>query len=134
MNESKIQPVKVAQEAKTFVDTWSGLIEEMCAAIADEGAVADAVLCNVQRGIASISLSEAVTENKGDCVVIGLLLALREVSSIDAGLLEGCQRLEGRSAAMNKFIQFLSEEMEDDESADADGPDEDGMEAEVEES
>merc|ERR1719359_617029 len=100
------------------MDNWSSLLEDLCAVVADNEAAADMVICKVQMGIAYLCPSEPVAVDKSQCLVVGVLLALREVHGIAAGLLEGCQRLQDKSFAMNKFIEFMSEELEDDESQD----------------
>lgn len=105
--EPKLQPKQVAQEAEAIVNLWSRLIEQLCLKVGDTCAVVDTVISNVHEGL-------GVSAN-GDRVVVGLLLALRDVSCVAGGLLEGCQRLEVQSAAMKKFVEFLEEEEEDED-------------------
>lgn len=123
LEEGKIQPAKVARSAQKTMEVWSELIERLCAAAPDHDAVADMVVRKVQMGIASVSAYDTA-DDKCQSVIVGVLLALREVHGIAAGLYEACQRLDDKSIVMNKFIEFLSQELEDSDSDEGVGEDE----------
>jgi len=110
---AKLQPIAVAKEVKPSVARWAAALEQLSNATEDTHAIADIVIAKVHEGVACTLPAEAFSAN-GDCMVVGLLLALKSVNGVAVGLLEGCRRLEVRNAAMNKFIEFLAEE-EDDE-------------------
>jgi len=109
---TKLQPVKVADQSKQTITAWSGIINELVVAVGDDVAV-DIVISKVQEGVACGLPADMLAAN-GDCVVVGLLLALRVVDGVANGLLVGCRRVSVRSAAMNKFIDFLESEEADD--------------------
>jgi hypothetical protein len=118
---NKLQPVQVAEKVEVFLTPISALLEALCAAVTDrsgdEAAVADTVINKVQVGVTSALLDiQPASETNSDCIVLGLLLAFKEVDGIASGLLQGCQRLENRSTAMDRFIDFLiaAESDEDD--------------------
>merc|ERR1711998_564533 len=88
-------------------------------AVGDSSAAIDAVISKVREGVACALLLET-SGTDPDCVVVGLLLALRELSCVaDPCLLQGCLRLDSQSTAMKMFVQFLEED-EDEESDDED--------------
>jgi translation initiation factor 2 beta subunit (eIF-2beta)/eIF-5 len=124
---NKLQPVQVAENVDVFLTPFSALLEALCAAVTnrcgDEGAVADTVINKVQVGVTGAFLDiQRASETSSDCIVLGLLLAFKEVDGVASGLLEGCQRLENRSTAMDRFIDFLiaAESDEDDENEEDD--------------
>lgn len=117
----KLQPVKVAQEAKPIVAKWSGIIAGLSTVTGDPEELAAFVICEAQGCVARISAVPGVPSGEAirihrACVVVGVLLALRDIDCIAEVLLEGCRGLQERSLAMNKFIEFLEgeEEEEDD--------------------
>lgn len=109
---SKLQPIKVAQEVKPFIDMWGVLIKQLFGMACDARAAVDIVISKVHEGVASALPEEARAVNE-DCVVVGLLLALRDLSCIADGLLEGCRHLEVPSVAMKKFVDFLADDESD---------------------
>jgi len=108
-----LQPKDVAQQAEAIVKLWSWLIEQLCVKIGDGDAAVDTILVHVHEGVGDAA--------SGDRLVVGLLLALRDVSCVADGLLEGCRRLTVQSVAMKKFVEFLQgqEEEESDEMDDS---------------
>jgi len=114
---TKLQPIKVAEEAKPVIAMWAGLVEELSSLAGDTRAAVDVIISKVQEGVARALPPEASAAN-GDCVVVGLLLALKDVGVVADGLLQGCLRIESRSNAMNKFVDFLAKDEEEDGESD----------------
>jgi translation initiation factor 2 beta subunit (eIF-2beta)/eIF-5 len=123
--ETKLQPITVAQNAKPFVAAWLGVIDHMSSNVGATPDLVDLVISKVQKSVA-LSLSPEAMTNHGECVVVGLLLALRDVGAIAGGILEGCRRLEKKVAAMVKFVDFLADE--DTDNSDCEGEDEEQQE------
>jgi len=110
---TKMQPVNVAQESRQIIDPWTGMVNQLVSALEDGDIAVDVVVCKVQETVACTLPADALAAH-GDCVVVGLLLALRVADGVAKGLLRTCRRLEVRTAAMNKFVDFLeSQEMDD---------------------
>lgn len=115
----KLQPTIVAQKAEPLVAKWAPLLEPLYGKIDDVLAAGDAVVQAVQEGVAT---RDGMPESGQACAVVGCLMAIREIDMIeDEDLLTGCRRLESRSLVMDKFVEFLEDEMEgedDDEDGD----------------
>lgn len=112
---TKLQPVSVAQESHQIIGPWTGIVDKLVSMVEDDELAVDVVVCKV-RGAVACALPADVLAANGDCVVVGVLLALRVADGVAKGLLRACRRLEVRSLAMNKFVDFLEvEEMEDGE-------------------
>lgn len=124
IDTTKLQPITVATEARPVVALWSVTLEELSSEAEDAEAVADTVIAKVQEGVSCTLPTEAFSVN-GDCMVVGLLLALKAVNGLATGLLEGCRRLPVRSPAMNKFMDFLAAEEDEEEEDDDEEEDHD---------
>lgn len=109
----KLQPTDVAKKAEPLVARWAPLLEPLYGKISDPVEAADIVLRSVQEGVAARG---EVPKTGLACGVVGFLMALREIDMIeDEDLLTGCKRSEPRSKVMDKFIEFLEDELEDED-------------------
>jgi len=119
----KIQPTAVVKKVEPAIVRWAPLLEPLYGKIADPLTGADVVLRGVREGVETLA---DVPEAGRSCAVVGCLMAIREIEMIeDEDLLTGCRRAEPKSRVMDKFIEFLEDELEDDEDADGEGEDND---------
>jgi hypothetical protein len=118
--ENSKQPAAVLKEVQPTFARWACMLDQLYNKC-DSLVAADAVVSSVRRGIDTAGGSE-LAENVGDCVAVGIFMALRdEVEAIaDEDLLTGCRRLESQSRVMQGFISHLEEAVEgsDDEEED----------------
>jgi translation initiation factor 2 beta subunit (eIF-2beta)/eIF-5 len=112
--DSKLQPIKIAEAAKPFITKMKLVIQESFKLAADAESAIDIVVSNVQRGTSRSWPEVAPLANK-DCAIVGFLLAFRDVDEVAQHLLGGCRRIELRSIAMEKFIEFLADEEDSEE-------------------
>lgn len=111
---TRLQPIDVAHVATPIAEKCSTLIEQLFGLAGDASAAIDVVIKSVTESVA-VALPAERFEEKGDCVILGLLIGLKSISCISDGLLQGCRRIEGRTAAWDKFMDFLEEEEDEDE-------------------
>jgi len=80
----------------------------------------DVVIGSLREGIDSVEAPETAK----DTALVGCLMALRDSTDDieDEDLLTGCKRLDPMTKVMEKFIEFLEDELED---SDEDGSGED---------
>merc|ERR1712232_1157565 len=108
---AKLQPIQITDIAKPRIAGMKAAIEQLFASVGCEDSATDFLIANVYGGTNSFWPAEAPAANK-DTVVVGLLLAFKEVDAIAHGLLAGCRRLQQHNMAMEKFIGFMASEEE----------------------
>lgn len=119
LTDAKLQPINIAEAAKPVVAKMKEVIEDLCKSVANAESAIDIVISNVQRGTSRSWPMAAPVTNK-DCVIVGFLLAFRNVDEITQNLLEGCRRIEFRNIALEKFIEFLVDEEDSEEEEEED--------------
>jgi len=116
LSTPKLQPTVVAKKAAPIIAKWAPLLEPLYEKIDDVLVAADVVVRAVSEGA---SVQSEVGEAGHAYGVVGCLMALRDIDMIeDEDLLTGCKRLEPKSLVMDKFVEFLEEELEDEEDDD----------------
>jgi len=106
----KLQPKMVNEMASPIVQKWSWLIADLFAKVGDDSVAMDVIIISAQKVAADYFTVVQET------LVIGVLLGLRDhVDAItDNGILSGCKKLSSYGKAMEKFIQFLEADSDDD--------------------
>jgi len=116
----KLQPTVVAKKAGPTLERWSFMIDGLYSKIDDVLESVDVVIGSLREGIDSVEAPETAK----DTALVGCLMALRDSTDDieDEDLLTGCKRLDPMTKVMEKFIEFLEDELED---SDEDGSGED---------
>merc|ERR1719356_140466 len=110
----KLQPTAVAQSVKPAITRWTPLLRILYRKIDDPLVGPDVILQAVQEGVAAAGAG-APEANRG-CAVVGSVMALREAEIMeDEELLTGCKRSEPKGRVMEKFIEHLEAELEDED-------------------
>lgn len=112
---TRLQPVSVAQESHQIIGPWAGIVDQLVSMVEDDELAVDVAVCKVREAVAC-ALPADILATSGDCVVVGVLLALRVAHGVAKGLLRACRRLEVRTLVMSRFVDFLEvEELKDGE-------------------
>merc|ERR1711920_806258 len=113
LDGQKLQPVAVAEMSAGILQRWCPLVNSLIANAPSQEACMDALISSASDAVNDLPESGSGRE----CIVIGMLLCFRDVIDTisDEDLLAGCRRRHVRSAAMEKFMEFLGS---DDESGD----------------
>eukprot|EP00441_Pelagodinium_beii_P032690 CAMPEP_0197626184 /NCGR_PEP_ID=MMETSP1338-20131121/5268_1 /TAXON_ID=43686 ORGANISM="Pelagodinium beii, Strain RCC1491" /NCGR_SAMPLE_ID=MMETSP1338 /ASSEMBLY_ACC=CAM_ASM_000754 /LENGTH=365 /DNA_ID=CAMNT_0043196703 /DNA_START=69 /DNA_END=1166 /DNA_ORIENTATION=- len=112
LKDAKLQPQKVAKKAEPLLTRWAPLLEPLYEKIDDVLAGTDAVCKAVQEALPE----DKAPETARATAQVGCFMALREIDMIeDEDLLTACRRLEPRSKVMDKFIDFLDEDSDEDD-------------------
>merc|ERR1712232_1249944 len=102
------QPAVVAKKVQPIISKWAFLLAEFYKKC-DCLAAAEIVVSSLNAGVAAThpDLSDAA----GDCVLVGLLMAIREaVGPVeDEDLLTACRKLDSPTKVMQGFIEFLDD-------------------------
>merc|ERR1712113_1053018 len=109
LTDTKLQPIKIAEVAERVVAKLRLVIEQLLQLIGDAESAIDIIIFNVQHSTTCSWPAAAPLKNK-ECVVVGVLLALKDIDEVAESLLGGCRRIEARGVAMEKFIDFLADE------------------------
>jgi len=108
------KPGAVAKALTQIVERWAGLLRDIYTKIPD---VLDAV-GTVLGTISQCVVASGVPPAAQDTAVVGCLMAIRELEDLidDEDLLVGCKGIEPRSHVLEKYIEFLEEALEEDDS------------------
>eukprot|EP00929_Paragymnodinium_shiwhaense_P108001 TRINITY_DN74334_c0_g1_i1.p1 TRINITY_DN74334_c0_g1~~TRINITY_DN74334_c0_g1_i1.p1 ORF type:complete len:410 (-),score=111.39 TRINITY_DN74334_c0_g1_i1:162-1391(-) len=110
----KMQPKTFSDKASSAVTKWSSLIDDLYVKAGGPAGLL-AIIAGARKAVADIFAVDGGKES----VVIGMLLCLRDSidNIIDDDILEGCKKLASPGVAMQKFIQFLEEDSDDESGA-----------------
>lgn len=111
LSAPKLQPAAVSKKVTPVIAKWSIMLGHLYSKIDDPLVAGDVIVKSVRDGVFSIE----APDNGKDYGVVGCLMAVREeVEAIeDEDLLTGCKRLEPVSRVMEKFIDFLEDQLAD---------------------
>lgn len=110
LSVGKLQPTVVAKPAEKQFKRWCPLLTSLEKKIADCLVTADIIKDAILQGTSTHGASEGVNS-----AFVGCIMGLREADVIeDDELLTACKRVEGPSKVLQKYIEFLQEEVEDD--------------------
>uniref|UniRef100_A0A7S3LXZ9 Uncharacterized protein n=1 Tax=Spumella elongata TaxID=89044 RepID=A0A7S3LXZ9_9STRA len=92
---------------------WAPLLEVIYSKIEDALEGSDAAVQGVFEALAS---REGSSDNGIAIAAVGIFMAMRDIDMIeDDDLLTGCKRVDTQSTVLDKFVEFLEQELEDDE-------------------
>jgi len=115
---AKTQPTAVARKLEPIMKKWAAIMKPLFKKIDDPLTGPDAVMRGIQEGVATLV---SVPEAGRGCGVVGCLMALREIDMIeDEDLLTACKRADPMPKVMEKFIEFLEAELDDEDEEDSD--------------
>jgi len=104
--QQTLQPAAVAKFLEPLTKHWSPLVSALYNRVDDIEASIGGIIRTLYDSIANAPTASATQ----DSMVLGILLSFREyIDDItDDGLLSACKKIESRSKAMDKFIEFLA--------------------------
>jgi len=112
------QPMAAAKVVEPLLVRWAKILEPLYEKIGDVLAAADVVVNSIK---GAVEEQESVKSESKACIVVGFLMAVREIDMIeDEDLLLASKGAEVESVVMDKFISFLEEEVDDDDEDDDD--------------
>jgi len=107
----KPQPNVMAKKITPFLTQWVALIGGLYTKVGDVLEAANMIVTTISNTVAKVGAEapDAVRQ----CAVVGFLMAIREEidSMEDEELLPACRRLESGGKVMEKFVEFLEEEV-----------------------
>jgi len=107
----KPQPNVMAKKITPFLTQWLALIGGLYTKVGDVLEAANIIVTTISNTVAKVG-AEAPDACR-QCAVVGFLMALREEIDTmeDEELLPACRRLESGGKVMEKFVEFLEEEV-----------------------
>lgn len=108
------KPGAVAKALTQVAERWTGLLRDIYTKIPDVLDAVGAVIGTISHCV----LASGVPSAAQDTAVVGCLMAIRELEDLieDEDLLVGCKGIEPRSHVLEKYIEFLEEALEEDDS------------------